>query len=263
MIRALHTSATGMLAQQLNMDTISNNLSNTNTAGFKRSRIDFEDLMYQKLRVVGAPTAAGGNEVPTGLEVGLGVRPAATQKIFSQGVFQQTENPLDLAIEGEGFFQVKLPNGATVYTRNGSFKKDSQGNVVTSDGYMLEPPIVIPQEAIEIAVAPDGTVTVTQQGNTQPQTIGNIQLARFINPAGLSAIGKNLFIETAASGAAVVGTPGETGNGTIAQGFIENSNVQVVEEMVNMIIAQRAYEIVSKSIQASDEMLQTASNLKR
>jgi flagellar basal-body rod protein FlgG len=263
MIRALHTAATGMLAQQLNMDTISNNLSNANTAGFKRSRIDFEDLMYQTLRVVGSPAGTGGAEIPTGIEVGLGTRPAATQKIYSQGVFQQTDNPLDMAIEGDGFFQVKLPNGTTVYTRNGSFKKDSQGNIVTSDGYKLEPPIVVPPEALDISVAADGTVSINTQGSTTPQTIGNITLVRFVNPAGLNSTGKNLFLESAASGAPAVGVPGETGLGTISQGFIENSNVQVVDEMVNMIIAQRAYEIISKTIQGSDEMLQVASNLRR
>lgn len=264
MIRALHTGATGMQAQQLSMDTISNNLSNANTAGFKRSRIDFEDLMYQTLKVVGSPAGgSSGNQIPTGIEVGLGVRPAATQKIFSQGVFQQTDNSLDMAIEGDGFFQVKLPNGTTVYTRNGSFKKDSQGNIVTSDGYKLEPSIVVPAEAIDISVSADGTVSVTTQGQTEPQTIGNIQLARFVNPAGLNCIGKNLFTESAASGTATISTPGENGAGTIAQGFIENSNVQVVEEMVNMIIAQRAYEIISKTIQGADEMLQVASNLRR
>lgn len=263
MIRALHTAATGMQAQQLNMDTIANNLSNANTAGFKRTRIDFEDLMYQTLRVSGSPSGEGGNQVPTGIEAGLGVRPAATQKIFSQGVFQQTENTLDVAIEGDGFFQVTLPSGDVAYTRNGSFKKDSTGKVVTSDGYYLEPEIIIPENALEVSISIDGIVSVIVQGSTQPQTIGEIQLTRFVNPAGLHSIGKNLFMESAASGSPVSGTPGQEGLGTLAQGFIENSNVQVVEEMVNMIIAQRAYEIISKTIQGADEMLQVASNLRR
>jgi flagellar basal-body rod protein FlgG len=263
MIRALHTSATGMLAQQLNMDTIANNLANANTAGFKRTRIDFEDLMYQTLKVSGSPSGAGGSEIPTGVEVGLGVRPAATQKLFSQGVFQQTENPFDLAIEGDGLFQIKLPNGETAYTRNGSFKKDSEGKIVTSDGYVIEPSIVIPPEAMQVAISADGTVSITVQGSTKPQTIGQITLAKFVNPAGLNTVGKNLFIESAASGSPNVATPGENGLGSIAQGFIENANVQVVEEMVNMIIAQRAYEIISKTIQGADDMLQVASNLRR
>lgn len=263
MVRSLHTAATGMQSQQLNVDTIANNLSNSNTVGFKKSRIDFEDLMYQILRLSGAPITAGGTMIPTGIEVGLGTRPAATQKIFSEGVLQQTGNPLDIAIEGIGFFRVTLPDGSDAYTRDGSFKMDSEGNVVTSDGYRIQPSLVIPPDAKEISISVDGTVSVTQQGSTDPVQVGNIELSRFVNPAGLTSMGQNLFLQSGASGEPTAGTPSTEGFGTVAQGFLENSNVQVVEEMVNMIIAQRAYDMNSKVILTSDEMLQTAANLRR
>lgn len=258
-MRALWSAASGMVAQQMNVDTIANNLANVNTAGFKRTRVDFEDLIYQMVRVPGAP-AAEGVMVPTGLQVGLGVRPAATTKIFSQGTFQHTGNPLDLVIEGEGFFQVLLPDGSKAYTRAGSFKMDSEGNIVTAGGYPIEPPISIPADAVDISVGADGTVAVTVAGQAEPQEIGKIELARFPNPAGLAAIGHSLFAETAASGKPTTGTPGMEGLGTIGQGVLELSNVVVVEEMVNMITAQRAYEANAQAIKIADEMLRLANN---
>ncbi len=262
MIRSLWTAATGMTAQQLNLDVIANNLANVNTTGFKRSRVDFQDMLYQTIRSAGS-TEAQGVQVPTGIQVGLGTKPAAIQKIFSQGDFQQTGNPLDVVIEGDGFFQVSMPNGNIGYTRDGCFKMDSQGRIVTSDGYPLQPEITIPAEATNVSIGSDGTVTVNLPGQTQPQEIGQIQLVKFINPGGLSSIGKNLFIPTASSGDPTSGSPGLNGFGTLAAGFIEMSNVNVVEEMVNMIVAQRAYEVNSKSIQAADEMLNMANNMRR
>ncbi|MEW5866193.1 MAG: flagellar basal-body rod protein FlgG [Bacillota bacterium] len=262
MMRALWSAATGMLAKQLNMDVIANNLANLNTYGFKRSRVDFQDLMYQNLRTSGS-TVAEGAKVPAGIEVGLGTRPAAIQRIFSQGDFVQTEGPLDLVIEGDGFFQILMPDGSVAYTRDGSFKKDTEGRIVTSDGFPIEPEITIPPEAVDLSIGTDGTVSVILAGESEPQELGKIELAKFVNPAGLSAIGRNLFAVTASSGEPVVGTPGLEGFGTISQGFLEMSNVKVVEEMVNMIIAQRAYEVNSKAIQTSDDMLSIANNLKR
>jgi len=262
MVRALYTAATGMMAQQLNMDVVSNNLANVNTAGFKRSRSDFQDLLYQTVREAGTAVATGA-QVPSGIQIGLGTRSAAVQRLFTQGDFQHTENPLDLVIEGQGFFTVLAADGRPAYTRDGSFKLDSQGRLVTSDGFPLQPEIVIPQEATSISVGADGTVTVTIPGQDQPQEVGKIEIARFVNPAGLTAMGRNLYRPTAASGDAVTGTPGQSGFGTIGQGFVEMSNVKVVEEMVNLITAQRAYEINSKTIQAADEMLNIASNLRR
>lgn len=262
MLRSLWTAASGMIAQQFNIDTIANNLANVNTVGFKRSRVDFQDLLYQTVRYAGSPVTAGA-QIPTGIQVGHGVRPVSTERIFSTGTFKQTDNPLDLLIEGDGFFQVLLPDGTTAYTRDGAFKIDGQGRLVTSDGFTLQPEITIPPDAVSITVGTDGTVTVVVSGSSQPQTLGQIQLARFINPAGLRSLGRNLFAATAASGEAMVGTPGLDGLGNIAQGYLEMSNVQVVEELVNMILAQRAYESNSRAIQAADEMLQTANNLRR
>lgn len=262
MMRALWSAATGMAAKQLDMDVIANNLANLNTAGFKRSRVDFQDVMYQTLRTAGS-TVAQGSRVPTGIQVGLGTRPAAVQKIFSQGDFVQTENPLDVVIEGDGFFQVLMPDGSIAYTRNGSFKLDADGRMVTSDGFVLEPEIIIPPEASSISIGTDGTVSVMLAGEEQAQEVGRIEIARFVNPAGLMSIGRNLYKPTSASGQAQAGTPGMDGLGTLSQGFLEMSNVKVVEEMVNMIIAQRAYEVNSKAIQTADEMLGTANNLKR
>jgi flagellar basal-body rod protein FlgG len=262
MIRSLWTAASGMQAQATNIDVISNNLSNVNTAGFKRSRAEFQDLLYETMRPPGV-TSAGDNQVPTGIQVGHGTRTAATHKLFIQGDFQHTQNELDIAIEGQGFFQIVQPNGDIAYSRAGNFKIDSEGRVVTPDGYLMEPEITIPTDATAVAIGTDGTVSVLQAGDSEPTEIGNIELARFVNPAGLSSIGRNLFVETDASGDPITGTPGEEGYGTLAQGYLEMSNVSVVDEMVNMITAQRAYEINSKAIQTADEMLQQANNLKR
>lgn len=262
MIRSLWTAATGMQAQTLNIDVIANNLANVNTSGFKRSRADFQDLLYESIRAPGVASSSG-TRVPTGIQLGHGVRTVATQKLFMQGDFQATQNQLDMAIEGDGFFQILQPNGEVAYSRAGSFKLDSEGRVVTSDGFLIEPELTIPSDTLSISIGTDGTVSVLQAGETEATEIGNITLARFINPAGLNSIGRNLYLPTAASGSVVTGTPGEDGLGTIAQGYVEMSNVSVIDEMVNMITAQRAYEINSKAIQASDEMLQLANNIKR
>ncbi|HXG51813.1 MAG TPA: flagellar basal-body rod protein FlgG [candidate division Zixibacteria bacterium] len=261
-MRALWTAATGMHAQQLTLDVIANNLANVQTAGFKRSRVDFQDLVYETLQAPGA-AAAQGQEIPSGFQVGHGSRAVATQRLFIKGDLQQTGNSLDLAIEGEGFFQVQLPGGETAYTRAGAFKKNSEGRLVTAEGFTLQPPITIPADAISVTVGVDGTVSVTQAGQTQPQQVGTIELVRFVNPAGLSSQGRNLFLPTQASGDAVPGTPGQDGLGTLLQGFIESSNVNVVEEMVGLITSQRAYEINSRAIRTADEMMQTANNLIR
>jgi flagellar basal-body rod protein FlgG len=251
-----------MQAQQLTLDTIANNLANVQTAGFKRSRVDFQDLVYETLQAPGAASAQG-QEIPSGFQVGHGSRATATQRLFIKGDLQQTGNQLDLAIEGEGFFQIQLPNGDTAYTRAGAFKKNSEGQLVTSEGFNIEPAISIPQNSLSVTVGVDGTVSVTQPGQTQPQQVGTIQLARFVNPAGLEGQGRNLFMPTQASGDAVQGTPGQDGFGTLLQGFVEGSNVNVVEEMVGLITSQRAYEINSKAIKTADEMMQTANNLIR
>lgn len=261
-MRSLHTAATGMIAQQFKMDVIANNLANVNTTAYKKSRVDFQDLIYQSLRFAGSPVTAGA-QIPTGIQVGHGARVVATQKLFTEGNFEQTDNPLDLVIEGDGFFQVLLPDGTIAYTRDGSFKTDGNGRVVTSDGFFLEPEIVIPEDTAEIAIGADGTVSVKLAGDSDFQTIGQIELARFVNPAGLYSAGGNLYLATAASGPPIVGVAGLDGLGSLRQGFLEMSNVQVVEEMVNMITSQRAYEVNSRAIQASDEMLQTANNLRR
>lgn len=262
MIRALWTAASGMQAQQKNIDVVAHNLANVNTTGFKRSRADFQDLMYQNLKSTGSP-ATNATQVPTGIQIGLGSRLAAVTKIFSPGDFSQTGNELDIAIEGDGFFQIQQPDGTTGYSRAGTFKRDSQGRVVTTDGNPMLPEIVIPSNATKINIGSDGTVSVQQSGQNTPTTVGSIQLASFSNPAGLSAQGKNIFLPSDASGTATTGTPGQNGLGAVAQGLLEMSNVNVAEEMVNMIVGQRAYEINSKAVQASDEMLQTANNMRR
>ena len=251
-----------MQAQTLNIDVIANNLANVNTVGFKWSRADFQDLLYETLRAAGV-SSSEGTQVPVGIQVGHGTRPAAVNKIFLQGDFQKTDNELDLAVEGDGFFQILQPNGEIAYSRAGAFKLDSEGRIVTSDGFFMEPEITIPTDTVTFSVGIDGTVSVVQAGATQATEIGTIELARFINPAGMHTIGRNLYLPTAASGDAVTGTAGEDGFGTIAQGYLEMSNVSVVDEMVNMITAQRAYEINSKTIQAADDMLQMANNIKR
>jgi flagellar basal-body rod protein FlgG len=262
MIRSLYTAATGMEAQKLNIDVIANNLANVNTAGYKRSRADFQDLIYQTIAEPGA-TSAEGSQLPTGIQVGLGVRTIAVQKMFNQGDFSSTGNPLDLVIEGDGFFQITKPDSEVGYTRGGSFKLDSEGRVVTSDGYPIEPAITIPTNATSITIGNDGKISIMQSGSSTPTEVGQIQLARFSNPAGLKAIGKTMFTVTDSSGDAITGNPGNDGMGTIGQGFLEMSNVNIVEEMVNMIVSQRAYEINSKAVTASDEMLQTITNLIR
>ncbi|MHB8057151.1 MAG: flagellar basal-body rod protein FlgG [Desulfuromonadaceae bacterium] len=262
MIRSLWTAASGMQGQQKSIDVVANNLANVNTTGFKRSRADFQDLIYQNLKTTGSP-ATNATQVPSGIQIGLGSRLAAVTKIFTAGDFTQTGNELDIAIEGDGFFPITLPDGTTGYSRAGAFKRDSTGQIVTSDGNPLSPSITIPNNSTKINIGSDGTVSVQQAGQTATTTVGNIQLASFSNPAGLSSQGKNIYIPTDASGAATTGTPGQNGTGTVAQGLLEMSNVNVAEEMVNMIIGQRAYEINSKAVTASDEMLQTANNLKR
>jgi flagellar basal-body rod protein FlgG len=262
MIRSLWTSATGMQAQELNIDVISNNLANVNTSGFKKSRAEFQDLLYEMLRPAGAASSQD-TTVPTGIQLGHGARPSAVQKIFTQGDFQNTKNELDWAIEGDGFFQIELPNGETAYSRSGEFKLDADGRIVNPDGFLLVPEISVPINTVSINVGMDGTVSVIQADDSTPVEIGTIQLARFINPAGLKSLGRNLYSTTEASGDEIVGSPGENGFGTIAQGFLEMSNVSVVDEMVNMITAQRAYETNSKVIQTADDMLQMANNLKR
>ncbi|HTN67051.1 MAG TPA: flagellar basal-body rod protein FlgG [Burkholderiaceae bacterium] len=260
MIRSLWISKTGLEAQQTQMDVISNNLANVSTTGFKRSRAVFEDLLYQTLRQPGAQSSQQ-TQLPSGLQLGTGVRPVATERIHTQGNLQQTGNDKDVAIQGAGFFQVLLPDGSTAYTRDGSFQADSQGQLVTSSGYVVQPAMQIPAGPLSLTVGRDGTVSVTQAGSTQPVQIGNLQLATFINPAGLESRGENLYIETAASGQPNVETPGENGAGTLAQRYVETSNVNVVEELVNMIQTQRAYEINSKAITTSDQMLQRLSQL--
>jgi flagellar basal-body rod protein FlgG len=262
MIRSLWTSATGMQAQALNLDIISNNLANVNTSGFKKSRAEFQDLLYETIQPAGTLTSQD-TEVPAGIQLGHGTRPSTVLKIFSQGNMENTQNELDLAIEGDGFFQITLPSGDTGFTRDGSFKLDSDGRIVNSDGFILEPEIAIPSDSLSISVGMDGTVSVLQAGENTPSEIGTIELARFVNPAGLISMGRNLFMTSEASGDEMTGTAGQDGLGTLAQGFLEMSNVSVVDEMVNMITAQRAYESNSKAIQAADDMLQLANNVKR
>ena len=262
MIRSLWTAATGMQAQALNLDVISNNLANVNTSGFKKSRAEFQDLLYETLQPAGT-SSSQNSQVPAGIQIGSGTRPSTVLKIFTQGSMENTGNELDLAIEGDGFFQIILPNGETAYTRDGSFKLDRDGRIVNSDGFVLEPEISIPSDTISIAVGMDGTVSVLQAGDSTPTEVGTIELARFVNPAGLISTGKNLYMTSDASGDEATGIPGDDGLGTLAQGFLEMSNVSVVDEMVNMITAQRAYETNSKSIQTADEMLQIANNIKR
>jgi flagellar basal-body rod protein FlgG len=250
-----------MQSQQVHMDVIANNLANVNSSGFKKSRADFQDILYQTTKAAG--TGVDGGQVPTGIQVGLGSRVAAVQKVFTTGDFQQTENELDIAIEGTGFFQVTLPDGTDAFTRSGAMKKDSTGRIVTSDGYPLVPEVVLPENSTAITVAPGGTVQVILDGETTPTDVGNIELVRFANPAGLKSLGRNLYAETPTTGAPEVGSPGEGGYGTLAQGFLEGSNVNIMEEMVNMIAGQRAYEVNSKAIRTADEMLQMTSQLVR
>lgn len=256
MTRALQTAATGMQVQQLNVDNIAHNLANSSTVGFKRSRLEFQDILYQNLRTPGA-AASSSTVSPVGLQIGLGARAISSERIFLQGDFKQTENPLDMVIEGIGFFQVRMTSGEIAYTRAGSFHLSAQGQMVTATGEPVEPAITIPREATSISIGNDGTVSVTVPGQANAQNVGQIQLASFVNPAGLESLGRNLFKETAASGQATTGSPDSQDLGRINQGFIEGSNVNVVEELVNMIAAQRAYETNSKVITAADRMLAT------
>lgn len=260
MIRSLWIAKTGMEAQQTQLDTISHNLANVGTNGFKRGHVVFEDLIYQNLRQAGA-ASSDQTTLPTGLQVGLGVRPVATSRIFTQGNLQQTTNNLDLAIKGQGFFQVQQPDGTTAYTRDGSFQVDANGQLVTNNGYLVQPGITIPADAQTVTIAADGTVSVSVAGQSAPQEVGQLAIASFVNPAGLDPKGQNLWAETAASGAPQAGVPGSNGLGTLQQGYVETSNVNVVEELVAMIQTQRAYELNSKAIQTSDQMLQRLGQL--
>ena len=261
MSRSMWISATGMMAQQLNIDVISNNLANINTVGYKKSRVDFEDLMYQKLYSAGA--VAGEGELPSTLQVGLGVRSVGVPKVYTQGNLTQTLNQLDVAIEGEGFFQVLLPSGELGYTRAGNFKINSEGYLTTPDGYMVEPQIQMPQGIKEIFIDPDGLIRVALHDQIELEEIGRFYIVSFPNPNGLDNLGRNIVTETPSSGQPLEASPGEMGAGTLAQGYLESSNVDIAEEMIKMIIAQRAYEINSKSIQTSDEIMAMTNNLKR
>ena len=254
MIRSLWIAKTGLEAQQTQLDVITNNLANVSTSGFKRARAVFEDLLYQTLRQPGAQSSQQ-TQIPSGLQIGLGARPVATERIHTQGPLTQTGNSLDVAIQGQGFFQVLLPDGTTAYTRNGSFQKDSTGQIVTANGYPLQPAMTIPANAQTLTIGNDGTVTVQQPGQAAPTQIGNIQLVTFVNPGGLQSAGENLYLETASSGTPTPNTPGTNGAGLLNQSYLEGSNVNVVEELVNMIQTQRAYEINSRAIQTSDQML--------
>jgi flagellar basal-body rod protein FlgG len=260
MLRALYSSAAGMQSQQLNLDVISNNLANVNTTGFKKSKIEFQDLLYQTTRAAGADAGAG-NQLPTGLQVGHGSKPVATSKIFTTGELTQTGERLDVAIQGDGFFEVQMPDGTRAYTRDGALKTASDGRITTSDGLPLQGGFQpIPAGTTSISIAPTGEVTATTPNGSQSF---RVQLVRFANPSGLDSIGRNLYRENTASGTAELGNPGENGFGELAQGYLEMSNVKVVEEMVNMIVAQRAYEVNAKAVQASDEMMQMSNNLRR
>ncbi len=262
MLRALYTAASGMEAQQLNIDTIAHNLANINTSGFKLRKAQFQDLLYQNIRQAGASNTAS-TDIPVGLQVGLGTKPVATDIIFTQGDFAATNNPLDIVIQGQGFFQIRQVDGQIAYTRNGSFHVSRDGTLVTSEGDLLDPQITIPQNQIGITIGADGTVSVQIAGQTQPQQIGKIEIATFQNPGGLQNTGKSLFLATQASGDPITGTPGEDGLGTLMSGYTEQSNVSVVEEMVNMIISQRAYEANSKVIRSADDMFTQANNIVR
>ncbi len=262
MIRALYTAASGMNAQQTNIDNIAHNLSNVNTAGFKKSRVEFEDLVYQQITQPGSPTSTSG-ESPTGLLIGLGTRAVATARDFAQGNMRATSAPLDLAIEGRGFFQVTLPDGQLGYTRSGALHLNNEGGLVTAEGYRIEPQIAIPENATSVSISKDGIVSVALAGQTASQEVGTVELAAFVNPAGLQAIGGNVFVPTTASGEPTTGVPGTDGIGTVLQGFLEESNVSVVEEMVNMILGQRAYEANSRVVRAADEMLGQVNQMAR
>ncbi|HIL87821.1 MAG TPA: flagellar basal-body rod protein FlgG [Deltaproteobacteria bacterium] len=262
MMRALFTAASGMQAQQRNIDTVANNLANVNTTGFKKSKVHFQDLLYQNEKSAGGPSSLS-TQVPVGLHVGHGVKYVSTEKMHSQGGMENTERELDIGIDGPGYFQILQPNGIVAYTRDGHFNVDGQGRLVTSDGLLVDPEINIPIETRKVEMGFDGTISIYLRDETLPEAIGSLTLVRFRNPSGMTPISKNLYIPTAASGNPLIDAPGSNGMGTLNQGFLELSNVSLVEEMVDMITAQRAYEVNSKAIQASDEMLQTANNLTR
>ena len=261
-MRALSIAATGMLAQQLNVEVISNNLANMNTSGFKRQRAEFQDLLYQNIERIGAASSDTGTVVPTGVQIGVGVKAGTVYRVTSQGDLTPTDNDYDLAIEGKGYFTIQLPSGEDAYTRAGNFALSPDGQMVTSDGYVLSPGINIPQDAIDVSINSTGEVQVVTDGSVDPQVVGQIEIVSFFNEAGLEAIGSNLLMETAASGAASTGTPGTPGFGTILQGFVETSNVNTVSEITTLISAQRAYEMIGKVITTADEMLSVTSNLK-
>ncbi|RMH60985.1 MAG: flagellar basal-body rod protein FlgG [Calditrichaeota bacterium] len=261
-MRALKTAALGMSAQQMNVDIIANNLANVNTNGFKKSALEFQDLLYETMRV-GNRDGEKGRENPAGLQVGLGNRAIASTRAFSEGNVTETGNPLDMAINGKGFFQVEMPDGSYAYTRDGALKINAEGRVVTNSGQAILPEITIPENARSISVSQDGVVSVLLNGESEAQELGQIELVSFMNPAGLEAIGGNLFIQTQASGDPVYGAPGEDGMGSVMQGYLEKSNVDVAEEMINLIVAQRAYEMNSKAVKTADELMSMANQLKR
>jgi flagellar basal-body rod protein FlgG len=261
-MRSLSIAATGMMAQQLNVEVISNNIANMNTTGFKRQRAEFEDLLYQSTQRPGTSTSSQGTVAPMGVQVGVGVKTGAVGRITEQGNIVQSGNPYDLAVSGAGYFQVLLPSGETAYTRAGNFSVDAQGQIVTADGFQVQPALTIPTDATSVSISKDGIVTALEPNQTAPTQVGQMELATFINPAGLDAQGDNLFKETAASGAPTTGTPASTGIGSLMQGYLETSNVNAVEEISALIVAQRAYEMNAKVITASDEMLQTTAQLR-
>ena len=261
-MRALRTAATGMAAQQLNVEVISNNIANMNTVGFKRQRAEFQDLLYQNVERMGSQSSTQGTVVPTGIQIGAGVKAGSVYRITEQGSPTRSGNPYDIAIDGKGYFQITMPSGEIAYTRAGNFAVNGEGQLVTEDGYAVEPAITIPQDAIDVTISKSGQVQVTTQGQTAPQTVGQLELATFFNEAGLEAIGDNLLLETAASGAATIGAPNEPGYGHLLQGYTEASNVDAVSEITNLIVAQRAYEMNSKVITTADEMLSVSAQVK-
>ncbi|MDQ0471432.1 flagellar basal-body rod protein FlgG [Labrys wisconsinensis] len=262
-MRALNTAATGMMAQELNVEVISNNIANMRTTGYKRQRAEFQDLLYETERRVGSTTSDQGTMVPAGIQIGSGVRTAATPRVMSQGDVTQTQKELDVAVRGEGYFRIQLPDGRTAYTRDGSFERDAQGQLVTADGYVVDPGITIPENASGITINPQGVVSGTLPGQTAPTEFGQLQLSRFVNKTGLEALGDNLFLETAASGQPQTGTAGIDGMGNLLQGYLEQANVNSVSEISDLIAAQRAYEMNSKVVSAADQMLQSATGMFR
>ncbi|ADU12534.1 flagellar basal-body rod protein FlgG [Asticcacaulis excentricus] len=261
-MRALRTATTGMSAQQLNVDTISHNIANMNTVGFKKQRAEFQDLLYQNVERMGAQSSESGTVVPTGIQVGGGVKTGSVYRILTQGSATRTDNPYDIMVDGRGYFQVLMPSGETAYTRAGNFAVNDQGQLVTDDGYLVQPQITFPQDTKEVTISKTGQVSVTQDGVTAPTVIGQLQVASFFNEAGLEAIGDNLYLQSGASGAPNIGTPGDVGYGTLMQGYTEASNVDAVSEITSLIVAQRAYEMNSKIIKTADEMLSVTSSLR-